>query len=307
MVKVSRIAFIGFGEAATTFISSWKNRAPEIINAFDIKTNNIFTRERKLLEYIDKGVQGTFRPDEAVQGAQLIFSLVTADQAESALHQIVGSLTKKQIVLDFNSCSPQTKQRLAQTVEAQGADYIDIAIMAPVLTSQPNIPLYLSGQKAEKVAEYLTQLGFDTEVISENVGDASSIKMLRSIMVKGLEALTTEFMLAARKSGVEHHVLKSLSKTYPELELSHLSRYHMERMLNHGERRHAELKEVAATLNELGMSHSMVEGAMHWHQSLGELNIEASEQPLAQLSDQIIEQLQVADNESTATKLQNIQ
>ena len=40
------------------------------------------------------------------------------------------------------------------------------------------------------------------------------------------------------------------------------------------------------------MGHSMVEGAMNWHQSLGELNIKASEQPLAQLSDQIIEQLQ---------------
>jgi 3-hydroxyisobutyrate dehydrogenase-like beta-hydroxyacid dehydrogenase len=307
MVKVSRIAFIGFGEAAKTFISSWNNKAPEIINAFDIKTNNVFTRENKLLEYIDQGVQGTFRPEEAVHGAQLIFSLVTADQAEQALLQIVGSLTEKQIVLDCNSCSPQTKKRLAKLVKAQGAEYIDIAIMAPVLTSQPNIPLYLSGQKADKVAEYLTLLGFDIEVISENVGDASSIKMMRSVMVKGLEALTTECVLAARKSGVEHHVLKSLSHTYPGLELSHLSRYHMERMLNHGQRRHAELKEVATTLNELGMSHSMVEGAMNWHQSLGELNIEASEQPLAQLSDQIIEQLQVADNESTATKLQNIQ
>ena len=126
-------------------------------------------------------------------------------------------------------------------------------------------------------------------------------------MVKGLEALTTECVLAARKSGVEHHVLKSLGHTYPGLDLNYLSRYHIERMLNHGQRRHAELKEVAATLNELGMSHSMVEGAMNWHQSLGELNIEASEQPLAQLSDQIIEQLQVEDTESTATKLQNIQ
>lgn len=307
MVKVSRIAFIGFGEAAKAFISSWNKRTPEIINAFDLKTNNIFFREQKLLEYIEQGVQGTFRPEEAVQGAQLIFSLVTADQAKSALRQVASSLTKKQIVLDCNSCSPQTKQRLAKQVEAQGADYIDIAIMAPVLASQPNIPLCVSGPKAKRVTDYLNQLGFDAEFISDKVGAASSIKMVRSVMVKGLEALTTECLLAARKSGVEQHVLKSLGKTYPGLQLSHLSRYHMERMLCHGERRHAELKEVAATLNELEMNNSMVKAAMSWHQSLGELPVEAIEQPLEQLSDQIIEQLKVASSESTVNQLQNIQ
>lgn len=307
MMRISRIAFIGFGEAAKTFISSWDNKAPEIINAFDLKTNSVFTRERKLLEYIEHGVQGTFKAEEAIDGAQVIFSLVTADQAEPALQALIPSLSEKQIILDCNSCSPKTKQRLAQQVKAQGAEYIDVAIMAPVLAAKPRIPLNISGERADKVADYLSQAGFDVEVISEQVGDASSIKMLRSVMVKGLEALTTECLLAARKSGVEEHVLKSLSNTYPGLALGDLSRYHMERMLNHGERRHAELKEVAATLSELEINHSMVMGAMSWHQSLGELSIEYIEQPLSQLSDEIIEKLQVANLDATATQLENTQ
>ncbi|WP_253825709.1 DUF1932 domain-containing protein [Vibrio sp. RE86] len=307
MMRISRIAFIGFGEAAKTFISSWDNKAPEIINAFDLKTNSVFTREKKLLEYIEHGVQGTFKAEEAIDGAQVIFSLVTADQAEPALQALIPSLSEKQIILDCNSCSPKTKQRLAQQVKAQGAEYIDVAIMAPVLAAKPRIPLNISGERADKVSDYLSQVGFDVEVISEQVGDASSIKMLRSVMVKGLEALTTECLLAARKSGVEEHVLKSLSSTYPGLALDDLSRYHMERMLNHGERRHAELKEVAATLGELEMNHSMVTGAMNWHQSLGELSIEYIEQPLSQLSDEIIEKLQVANLDNTATQLENTQ
>ena len=135
-------------------------------------------------------MQGTFKAEEAIDGAQVIFSLVTADQAEPALQALIPSLSEKQIILDCNSCSPKTKQRLAQQVKAQGAEYIDVAIMAPVLAAKPRIPLNISGERADKVADYLSQAGFDVEVISEQVGDASSIKMLRSVMVKGLEALT---------------------------------------------------------------------------------------------------------------------
>ena len=84
IVRINRIAFIGFGEAATAFILSWHNKSPEIINAFDLKTNSPKTREQKLLEYIEHGVQGTFHPQDAIDGTQIIFSLVTADQAEAA-------------------------------------------------------------------------------------------------------------------------------------------------------------------------------------------------------------------------------
>ncbi|WP_241033736.1 DUF1932 domain-containing protein [Vibrio maerlii] len=301
MMRISRVAFLGYGEVAKTFVSSWGAKAPQIISAFDIKTNDISTRQEKLLEYIEQGVQGTFRAEEAIHSAQVVFSLVTADQAEAALKDVRSALEPKQVVLDFNSCSPQTKKKLADIVTAQGADYVDVAIMAPVLSTQPNIPVLLSGERALDASELLTSLGFKTEVISNQVGDASSIKMLRSVMVKGLEALTTECLLAARKSGVEEHVLKSLNKTYPGLALHDLSRYHMERMLNHGERRNAELQEVAATLNELNINHSMVNGAMTWHQSLGALPINTDEQALAELSDQIIKLLPTDYKSSTET------
>ncbi|MCC8253558.1 NAD(P)-dependent oxidoreductase [Vibrio campbellii] len=292
IVRINRIAFIGFGEAATAFISSWHNKSPEIINAFDLKTNSPKTREQKLLEYIEHGVQGTFHPQDAIDGTQIVFSLVTADQAEAALKDLLPKLDSKQVIIDGNSCSPQTKKSIAEQVEQRGASYVDMAIMAPVLSSAPAIPVYLSGEKAAEVAEYLNSLGFVAEVISKRAGDASSIKMLRSVMVKGLEALTTECVLAARKSGVEKYVLNSLSKTYPGLQIDELSRYHMERMLCHGERRHAELQEVAATLDDLNIDHPMVKGAMSWHQSLGSMPIEDKQQPLEPLSDEIIKHLQ---------------
>lgn len=299
MVKVDRVALLGFGEASKTFLQSWAEKTPEIVSVFDTKTDVPATRETKLLEYIEHSVQGTFNAKDAIQSAQVIFSLVTADQADEALKSVESALTPKQLYLDCNSCAPQLKKALARRAEKQYVDYIDVAIMAPVLTSQPQTPIYVSGPKADEAEPFLSHLGFDVTIISDKVGDASSIKMLRSVMVKGLEALTTECMLAACKLGVEEHVVNSLAATYPGLPLEQLSHYHMERMLVHGERRNAELQQVASTLNQLNISSSMVNGAMNWHRALGTLPISAEQLNFKQLTSRILGQLEQNTADST--------
>ncbi|MBW3698342.1 NAD(P)-dependent oxidoreductase [Vibrio sp. T187] len=291
MAIITRAAFIGFGEAAQAFLASWGNQTPEVISGFDIKSNHALHRERILLEYIKQGVQGAFEVHEAIRGAQFIFSLVTTEQAENVAKTVSKTLTSKQVFLDCNSCSPQAKQRSAELVEACGATYIDVAIMAPVLGQASAIPLMISGKQAAEIEPTLTALGFKVNVVSEQVGAASSIKMIRSIMVKGLEALTTECLLAARKAGVESEVTESLNLTYPALPLEQLGQYHIERMVLHGERRFQELKQVSDTLSELNLNSSMVSGAMAWHRALGDMSVEVNGQSLAQLSDLVLDKL----------------
>ncbi|MCK8075670.1 DUF1932 domain-containing protein [Vibrio sp. 1CM2L] len=291
MATITRAAFIGFGEAAQAFLVSWGDKAPEVISGFDIKSNHAQHRESILLEYIKHGVQGAFEAHEAINGAELVFSLVTADQAEAVAKNVAKTFTPKQIFLDCNSCSPQVKQRNAELIEACGASYLDVVIMAPVSGRTSAIPLLISGKKALEIEPLLTTLGFNVEVVSDQVGEASSIKMIRSVMVKGLEALTTECLLAARKAGVENHVLESLSTTYPALPLNDLGQYHLERMLSHGERRSNELKEVSNTLSELNLNGSMVNGAMEWHSALGKMPVEYQGQDLSTLSDLVLGQL----------------
>ncbi|MCA0934172.1 DUF1932 domain-containing protein [Vibrio alginolyticus] len=287
-MRTTRAAFIGFGEAAQALISIAGNNAPDAISAFDIKTRDEDTREAKLMDYIQFQVNGAFNPVQAVSGAQLIFSLVTPDQAKQALEPLHNALAEKQTIIDCNSCAPDIKKHNAALVESQGAAYIDAAIMSPVKSGSNKIPLYISGKKAAQIVPQLHYLGFDVTVISEQVGDASQIKMLRSAMVKGLEALTTECMLAAHQAGVAPYVIESLEKSYPQLNLSQLALYHMERMLTHGKRRSEELKSVVETLASLNINTSMSSGAINWHQLMSDIDVTVENQTLEQLAKQIL-------------------
>jgi 3-hydroxyisobutyrate dehydrogenase-like beta-hydroxyacid dehydrogenase len=93
----------------------------------------------------------------------------------------------------------------------------------------------------------------DLTCYSERIGPASSVKMCRSVMIKGLEALTTECMLAARHYGVEDDVLRTLGDTLPHPDWPGLARYVISRALIHGKRRAEEMREVAVTVADAGI------------------------------------------------------
>ena len=93
--------------------------------------------------------------------------------------------------------------------------------------------------------------------------------MIRSVMIKGIEALTLECFLAASRAGVLDEVTASLKNNYPGLDWAKLSEYNLERMASHGERRAAEMEESAATLRELGLDPLMVEATVKRQREMG--------------------------------------
>jgi 3-hydroxyisobutyrate dehydrogenase-like beta-hydroxyacid dehydrogenase len=185
---------------------------------------------------------------------QLIISAVTAASSATVASQAAGLLTHSQIFLDINSVSPTTKRANAQAVEGSGADYVEAAVMAPVPPQRLAVPMLLGGRKAAMLAETLRALGMNTTAIAEEIGIASAVKMCRSIVIKGLEALTVECMLAARQFGAEQQVLTSLHNSFPHMGWStHLPDYLVSRVAEHGRRRAAEMREVARTLQDIDM------------------------------------------------------
>ncbi|RYE00618.1 MAG: NAD(P)-dependent oxidoreductase, partial [Sphingomonadales bacterium] len=210
---MERIALIGFGEAGAAFAegADWLDRAC----AYDRKTDSPASRDAKLSDYRAAGMNGALRSDEALDGAQLIFSLVTADQALPAARS--ATVAPGALWLDCNSVAPETKRAAAQAIEAAGGRYVDVAVMSPVRPARRGAPLLLSGPHAEAAAEALRGLGFaKVRVVDGPVGAASSIKMIRSVMVKGLEALSAECVLAAEAAGVRDEVLASLDASWRE-------------------------------------------------------------------------------------------
>jgi 3-hydroxyisobutyrate dehydrogenase-like beta-hydroxyacid dehydrogenase len=206
--------------------------------------------------------------------AGIVFCLVTADQAVAAAEAAAAHLAPGMLWLDGNSCSPGAKRQAAAVIEAARGRYVDLAIMAPIRPHLHQTPMLVSGPHADAALDVLTLMGMRPKRAGDRVGDASSIKMLRSVIVKGLEALTAESFLAARKAGVDRAVIASLQASDPGIDWLARGAYNLERMLVHGTRRAAEMEEVAATLRELGLPDRMARATADWQAELAALKLE---------------------------------
>ena len=190
---------------------------------------------------------------DAARGTAVVIVSVTAGSALDAMGSLCGGLAHAPFVLDVNSVSPATKQQAAAIVEAAGGRYVEAAVMASVPPKGLRSPMLLGGPHAAAFMAAVAPLGLDLTDYSPEIGRASSVKMCRSVMIKGLEALTTECLLAARHYGVEADVLRTLGDTLPHPDWPGLARYVISRALIHGRRRAEEMREVARTVEDAGL------------------------------------------------------
>lgn len=271
-------SLVGFGEAGQAF-------AQPGVAAFDIATEKVETRPQKIAEYERADVRWSATPAGALAQADLVLCLVTADQALAAAQRCAPLLKTGALWLDMNSVAPATKRAAADAIEAAGGRYVDVAVMAPVLPARLSVPLLVAGPHAERAAEALRAYGFTkVSVAGMNIGDASAIKMIRSVMVKGLEALTAECVLAAERAGVRDAVLASLDASWKEQGWAERVDYNLDRMLAHGTRRAAEMEEVAKTLSDLGVDPAMTRGTIQRQRDMGALGMTPPEGLTAKLA-----------------------
>lgn len=272
-----KIAFIGFGEAASAFVKGWDVLGAGDIRAYDIKTDHKVASVRlaKAEDYARFQVQGCATLSEALCDVDIVFSLVTADQALIVAELAAKCIADGAFYFDCNSCAPGTKRKNADAINFAGGKYVDAAVMAPVYPRMHQTPIALSGRHSVAGKELLDRFDMNVSIVDGNVGASSSIKMVRSIMMKGMEALFAECVLAGRKAGVEDVVLDSLDKTYPGFDFKEKATYMLERSMTHGKRRAAEMKEVALTVDELGLSGDMARATVNWQQRIGDLEITA--------------------------------
>jgi len=274
---IDSIALIGFGEAARAFAAGagWRARAI----AFDIKTLQPGAREAMERAYLAAGVRAAPSAREALSGADVVLSLVTADQALASAKADARNLIPGALWFDMNSVAPDTKRAAAAVIEEAGARYVDVAVMSPVFPARTGVPLLVSGPHAEAGLAALSAAGFSkARVVPGHVGAASAIKMIRSVMIKGMEALSAECLAAADRADVVDEVVASLGGDWPaKLD------YNLDRMLVHGTRRAAEMDEVVKTLESLGVAARMARGAAAWQRAAGALDAGALEGLTAKL------------------------
>lgn len=262
------IAFIGFGEAGRAFADTLLPGGHRI-TAYDIKDTDEMAQAMR-----ERGIAQGATPGAAIEGADWIIAAVTADQSLIAARSVIPHLVQGQVYIDINSVSPNRKTTTAEEVEAAGARYLDMAVMAPVHPRGHATPVLLAGHEASAIAPDILAAGFSGEVVEDVPGAATAIKMVRSLFVKGLEAITVEAMLAAKASGCFERVLSSLSASFPGLEWPANVSYNFERTLRHGKRRAAEMEESAATLNDLGLNGGLAAEVARVQSLMGALAID---------------------------------
>jgi 3-hydroxyisobutyrate dehydrogenase-like beta-hydroxyacid dehydrogenase len=266
-----RLAWIGFGEAGAAFAGAL---SPDASIGYDRKTDDPRHRAAKLADFAALHVAAADRVADAVRDADVILSVVTADQALAAARAAAPHISAGALWFDMNSVAPGTKRAAEAAIEAAGGRYVDVAVMAPVLPKRAPVPLLLSGEHAEAGAVALRALGFaDVTVTPGGIGAASAVKMIRSVMVKGIEALSAECVIAADAAGVRDAVIASLDASWPGADWASRFDYNLDRMMAHGRRRAAEMEEALATLRSLGMSGAMSERTAAWQRALGELEL----------------------------------
>lgn len=248
------VAIVGFGEVGPILARAFVDQGLAV-TAYDIKLDHPDTRETILQRARESGARAADSLAAALDGAQLVFSAVTASQAGAVAAACAPRLGAGQVFIDLNSVSPAVKQRNAEQIEGGHADYVEAAVMAPVPPHGIRVPMLLGGARAAELAGRLNALGMRTEAVADAVGLASAIKLCRSIMIKGMEALCVQSMLAANAFGVDARVLASLAASFPGTGWdSGYEAYLIGRVVEHGQRRSEEMDEAAAMLDSLGMS-----------------------------------------------------
>ena len=254
---IRRVAVIGFGEAGT-LLGTDLARSGVAVSTYDILLDAPAARPTVLARAAAAGVRAADTLAVAVANAELVISAVTAASAGDVARDCGRLLRAGQWFLDINSVSPETKRAEATAVAAGGADYVEAAVMAPVLPQRLGVPMLLGGARAAQLAPRLAAIGFNVRVASAEVGVASAAKMCRSVVIKGLEALAVECLFAARRYGAEEAVLESLEHSFPGMGWSgELPEYLVGRVAEHGRRRAAEMREVAATVAAAGIEPTM--------------------------------------------------
>ena len=251
MTRPDHICLIGFGEVGRIFARDLKALGLGRITAFDPLFADPTSRPSRTAA--EAGVEAGASAAQAVAGADLVVSAVTAAQALAAAKSTLDALAPGAFLLDVNSASPGVKRAAGEAVDAAGGRYVEAAVMSSVPPRGLKTPMLLGGAHAEAFLAATAGLDLDARIFSEEVGLASATKMCRSVMIKGVEALLAECLLSARHYGVEKTVLGSLGDLLPNPDWEKHARYMISRSLLHGKRRAEEMHEVARTVGDAGL------------------------------------------------------
>ncbi len=267
-----KLAFIGFGEAGQHITAGLKAGGAEIA-VWDILFSDGRRGPAMRRQAADIGLRVAESGADALAGADIVFSAVTTDQSLVAARQLAETLPKGAIYLDLNSTSAGKKRQVAAVIHGAGGHMVEAAVMDTVPQHGHRVPMLLAGGRAGETVATLAPFGMRLEALDGGIGTASTIKMCRSVFMKGLPAIMFECLVAAEAADVTRTVLDSFQKTYPGLDWEQLAHRALAGTALHAGRRAGEMREAAITVEELGLDPIMTRATAERLQAIADMGL----------------------------------
>lgn len=234
-----KVGFIGFGEVASVLSKGLLNEGLDVLTCVNGRSSKSQSLAKK------SGVKLCLRNSDVAEDADILISSVTPDMAFHVAKELGKS--SKGIYVDINNVSSQTVKNSLAMIKNQKV--VDAAIIGSVHKEGHMVQIIASGNSANDF-EKLNDFGLNIKVVGPEVGQASSIKMLRSSYTKGVSTLLWETIFTAYKMGIDEEVLNIIAETEgPNFEESAKSR--LVSSAFHSKRRFNEMKEVQDFLSEI--------------------------------------------------------
>jgi len=257
-LKFTCIGMVGYGEVGRIFSAGLRPRVATTA-VWDLKFDQPGQREAAVAHAQEQGLVACGSMQALCARADLVISAVTASSTLAVAQAAAPHLRPGAVFLDLNSASPATKQQAARLIDAAAGVYVEAGVMTSVPPYGIRVPMLLGGARAAELAPVLQGWGMEARAVSERLGVASAIKMCRSVMIKGLEALVIESYTTARAYGVEEHMIPTLQETFPGIDWQRQGGYFFSRVVQHGQRRAEEMREAANTVREAGFEPFMTD------------------------------------------------
>jgi 3-hydroxyisobutyrate dehydrogenase-like beta-hydroxyacid dehydrogenase len=219
------------------------------------------------------GFEDTSCLEELVEQADVILSVLVPAEAPGLAEQVAGAIRTAGktdlLYVDLNAIAPETVKSVGETILATGARFADAGIVGPP-PRQPGTRFYTSGPGAEEFAQLSTH-GLDVRVIGPEIGQASGLKMCYGALTKGLTALGTELLVAARRMGLEDVLRAEQQESIPDV-LAWLQNF-VPSMPPKAYRWVGEMEEIAKTFEDVGMTPNILIGAADMYRFIAETPI----------------------------------
>lgn len=252
-----KLGLIGFGEVGFEMAKGFKQAGLTDILAYDVMQNHPTFSALVNERVRESGVTICAAPQAVWSSADVVIVAVPGGNAlQTALEQ-TAFLKPGTVYADVSACAPETKRQIWEAIKDTGVLFVDGAMMGSLVVSQQKVPTLVSGNGSDVFIEQMKPYGMDLEKVSEVPGEATAIKFVRSIFMKGLPALLVEVLEAASVMKVDHLVLKSIAKT--------MNAYSFEETMNrlvtgsavHAERRAHEMVGVVEMLDSIQVRPTM--------------------------------------------------